>query len=135
MKAVKTILVIEDDIDEQQFFIQALNSISNASLYFVANNGKEALEQLNKTTVLPDLIFSDIQMPIMNGIECLTQIKNNPVVRKIPVVMRTTDTSQAEIVRALGALACLKKHDDMEILCREIQEAIDHDLTKLTTAN
>jgi len=71
MKAVKTILVIEDDIDEQQFFIQALNSISNASLYFVANNGKEALEQLNKTTVLPDLIFSDIQMPIMNGIECL----------------------------------------------------------------
>eukprot|EP01035_Chromulina_nebulosa_P054372 gene54372-74484_t len=74
MMQSKSILLVEDDKDDQEFFIEAIKDIENVTLYFVANNGKEALDKLRNSKVLPDLIFTDINMPVMNGIECLTAI-------------------------------------------------------------
>jgi len=109
MKVSKTILLIEDDKDDQEFFIEAINSIKNAVLYFVANNGMEAIAKLNNSPVLPDIIFSDINMPLMDGIECLSHIRMNPHTRNIPVVILTTDTSRIALVLKMGANAFIKK--------------------------
>ena len=59
MKKSKSNLLVEDDKDDQSFFINALNKIENTTLYDVANNGKEALDKLKKSVVLPDVIFTD----------------------------------------------------------------------------
>jgi CheY-like chemotaxis protein len=61
--------------DDQQFFIEALKEIDNSISLNLAENGVEALTKLNKMETLPDLIFMDINMPFMNGFECLTQLR------------------------------------------------------------
>ena len=57
MKKLKSILLVEDDEDDQFFFIEAMSKIENATLYAVANNGKEAIDWLENSPTLPDTIF------------------------------------------------------------------------------
>jgi CheY-like chemotaxis protein len=127
MKKTTSILLVEDDKDDQEFFIEALSKIKNAMLYHIANNGKEALEKLKSSTTLPDLIFSDIHMPLMNGIECLADIIRNPRTSHIPVVMLTTDISKVNIVRQLGAKAFITKTSDTVMLSSQLEKMISQD--------
>jgi CheY-like chemotaxis protein len=128
MKFSKTILLIEDDKDDQEFFIEAISGIKNVVLYFVANNGKEAITKLNNTAILPDIIFSDINMPLMDGIECLSQIRKNPHTKNIPVVILTTDTRR-ELVLKMGAKAFIKKPSACKILSGLIDQVINPGFT------
>ena len=69
MNQLKIILLIEDNKDDQEFFMEALSKIENPTLYDVANNGKEALDRLENSAILPHLIFTDIDLPkVMNGV-------------------------------------------------------------------
>lgn len=129
MMQSKSILLVEDDKDDQEFFIEALKDIKNVTLYYVANNGKEALDKLKNSTVLPDLIFTDINMPVMNGIECLTAIINDPQTRNIPVVILTTDTARLEQMHSLGAKAFIKKTFDGKALRSQLEQMIGMDLS------
>src|SRR5688572_12982950 len=121
MRKLKSILLIEDDKDDQFFFIEALNEIGNANIFDIVNNGKEALSKLEKSVILPDLIFTDINMPVMNGLECLSEIMRSPRLRNIPVVILSTDTGTIELVRILGAKAFIKKPVDSRTLREEIE--------------
>ena len=127
MKTSKSILLVEDDKDDQYFFIEALSKIENATIYDVASNGKEALDKLKNSVILPDLIFMDINMPLMNGIECLSEIIKTSKIRDIPVVILSTDTGKAEIVRELGAKAFIKKPCDIKILHEKLKQMINSD--------
>src|SRR5437868_9877924 len=104
-----SILLVEDNRLYQLLFIQVLKEIKHAILYGIANNGKEALDKLENSDTLPDLIFTDINMPVMDGFECLTEIKKNPKIKNIPVVILSSSTPQIELVHKLGAKAFLKK--------------------------
>lgn len=127
MKKLKSILLVEDDEDDQFFFIEAMSKIENATLYGVANNGKEALDYLENSPTLPDIIFMDINMQIMNGIECLTNIMKNPMICNIPVVMLTTSSAQKELTHTLGARAFIKKPWDGKVLYTHIEQMINLD--------
>src|SRR6185436_10297921 len=127
MKNPKSIFLVEDDIDDQCFFIEALCEIENTSLYAVANNGKEALDRLNNPVTLPDLIFMDIHMPMMNGIECLAEIIKNPQLKNIPVVILSSATEQVELVHKLGAKAFLKKPPDGKTMRTQLEQLINLD--------
>ena len=127
MKKLKRILLVEDDEDDQFFFIEAMSKIENATLYAVANNCKEALQWLENSTTLPDIIFMDINMQIMNGIECLTNIMKNPMICNIPVVMLTTSSAQKELTHTLGARAFIKKPWDGKLLYNQIEQMINLD--------
>ena len=127
MKKLKSILLVEDDEDDQFFFIEAMSQIENATLYAVAKNGREALDCLENSTTLPDIIFMDINMQIMNGIECLTNIMKNPMICNIPVVMLTTSSAQKELVHTLGASAFIKKPWDGKLLYTQIEQMINLD--------
>jgi len=76
---------------------------------YEAGDGLEALAILKEKTV--NLIFSDINMPNMDGIQFLTQLKSNEAWKQVPVVMITTEGSQAKVMEAaqLGANGYLKK--------------------------
>ena len=130
MNDTKNIFLIEDDKDDQSFFIDALNEIENTSLYAIANNGQEAIDKLASSNILPDMIFMDFNMPVMNGIECLSEIIKNPLIRNIPVVMLSTATGQAERARELGAKAFIKKPSDGRMLRTKIEQMINLDFIK-----
>ena len=74
-----------------------------------AGDGKEALEALKTQTV--GLILSDINMPNMDGIEMLGHIKANETLKNVPVVMVSTEGSQAKVLEAvqLGAAGYVRK--------------------------
>jgi CheY-like chemotaxis protein len=63
MRRSKSILLVEEDKDDQEFFMEALSEIENATLYDVANNGKEALDRLENSVILPDLILRTSTCP------------------------------------------------------------------------
>ena len=127
MKKLKSILLVEDDEDDQFFFIEAMSKIENATLYAIAKNGKEALNCLENSSTLPDIIFMDINMQVMNGIECLTLIMKNPLICTIPVVMLTTSSAQKELAHTLGAKAYIKKPWDGKLLYTQIEQMINLD--------
>jgi two-component system, chemotaxis family, chemotaxis protein CheY len=74
-----------------------------------ANDGIEALDKLKTETV--GLILSDINMPNMDGIELLGRIKNNEATKGVPVIMVTTEGTQAKVMQALelGASGYVRK--------------------------
>ena len=127
MPAIKNIFLVEDDPDDRGFFIEALSNIQNAKLCGVARNGKEALNELIHSVVIPDTIFMDINMPLMNGIECLRALINIPRISHIPVVMLSTAVEQAEFCCRLGAKGYIKKPADITALQAELNQVIYSD--------
>jgi CheY-like chemotaxis protein len=86
MNRYKNILLVEDDEDDQLFFKEALNDIFPRATCLIANNGSHALDLLD-IFPLPDIIFLDTNLPMMNGFECLTAIKKKEAYQHIPVVI------------------------------------------------
>ena len=127
MKTTKTILLIDDDIDDQEFFIDALKGIPSAELLHVANNGREALDILQNKAALPDIIFSDINMPLMNGIEYLAEMAKHPYFKNIPVIILSSATERREIAFGLGARSFIEKTSVLGTLRARIQELIKRD--------
>src|SRR5712691_8091700 len=74
-----------------------------------AGDGKEALEKLKREKV--GLILSDINMPNMDGIELLTRLKADQAFKTVPILMITTEGSQAKVMQALelGAAGYVRK--------------------------
>jgi CheY-like chemotaxis protein len=89
-------LLADDDEDDRQFFLEALKSIDPEIQCMMAKNGKEALTLLqNDFFAMPDFVFLDLNMPLMNGIKCLQEIKKIPSLVDLPVVLYST-TSEKE---------------------------------------
>lgn len=76
---------------------------------FDASNGQEALEILNANTI--DLVFSDIHMPVMDGIELITSMKNNDNLKSIPVVVISSEGGQKRVneLKSLGINQFIRK--------------------------
>jgi two-component system chemotaxis response regulator CheY len=76
---------------------------------FQAGNGAEAMAVLQENTV--DLILCDINMPVMDGLEFIKQLPNIAKAARVPVVMITTEGSEAHVVEALscGAKGYIRK--------------------------
>ena len=87
-----------------------------------ASDGVEAMEILNECVALPDVIFLDYNMPRMNGVECLKQLKAGPHTRGIPTIMYTTSGDQAHErhILDLGADYYMQKTYSFETLCEEL---------------
>ena len=114
---MKTCYLIEDDIDDQDVFLLALNEIDKTIRCDIANNGYDAVQQLNtKTDYTPDYIFMDVNMPKMNGLETLVYLKRQDRYARITVAIYSTftDARLVEQYRKLGAALVLTKPSRME---------------------
>jgi CheY-like chemotaxis protein len=88
------ILAVDDDADDLELFRDALRHIDPSIKLMTATNGEEALSFLSKDTMVsPDLIFLDINMPRIDGRECLKFIKSENFLKRIPVIMLSTTVS------------------------------------------
>ena len=101
----KCCLLVEDDPEDQEFFIDALHSISSTTGCYAVANGEEALVTLAQEQFTPDYIFTDINMPRMGGLEFLKNLKRIEKFRNIPVIIYSSEYSEVQIqkVKSLGA--------------------------------
>jgi CheY-like chemotaxis protein len=112
MESRKKIFIVDDDEDDQLFLYEAVNDLDIPVDFFYANNGEMALRYLKEEHIpLPDFIFLDLNMPKLNGKECLTEIKKMPRYAQIPVIIYTTSSHQKDIqeIMELGASCFLTK--------------------------
>lgn len=90
-----TILYVDDDSDDRDIFLEAILAINKTYVCFSCRDGLEALSFLSEGNV-PDIIFLDINMPLMDGKACLMEIKTNKDTSHIPVIMCTTSNNPDE---------------------------------------
>ena len=95
-------LLVEDDEDDQNIFKIAYKTAGIENTLIVMNNGEEALEYIKKTKESPFVIISDINMPKMNGLELLREMKDDKMsqFKSIPYLIISSSTSETEIVAA-----------------------------------
>lgn len=120
------IFLIDDDEDDQFMFKEVLDSI-NPSLHFdTATNGKMALDKLKVSASLPDIIFLDLNMPIMNGFDFLVHIKKENTLNKIPVCIFTTSNilRDKELTKEFGAKCFLTKPNEFQVLRKQLQQIL-----------
>ena len=114
----KNILLIDDDPDDQEIFLSALESISDSIICTTTSSGVEAMHKLKIKDILPDCIFLDLNMPLMSGEEFLVEIKKNPELKNIPVIIfsTTSHTKTIQLTKQLGAHNFITKPDKYDEL-------------------
>ncbi|MCW3084132.1 MAG: hypothetical protein JWP12_1498 [Bacteroidetes bacterium] len=120
--AGRTFMIVDDDTDDRFFFRKAIDEIDSSNICQEACNGQDALDQLRKMEQFPDFIFLDLNMYIMNGKECLAELKKDERLKKIPVIIYSTSLYAQDIenMRKLGAVHYLAKPFDITKLSQEI---------------
>ncbi len=99
----KIFLLADDDSDDTALFREALEDVDPAIICYCAQDGQAALDILeNKSLQKPQIIFLDINMPGMNGWECLVELKKNADFKDIPVFIYSTSSHRREANIALG---------------------------------
>lgn len=120
----KLILLADDDRDDAEIFSMVLTKVDPAIHLIHVINGVGVFDYLkNDDHVVPDVIFLDLNMPEMNGWQCLRALKDNPLYRDIPVLMYTTSSHprDREIALGLGAVAFITKPSDYKELEKLLQ--------------
>ena len=119
-------LLVDDDSDDSDLIFEVLSEIDSSVKYTYAMDGPEALTLLEEKYI-PSIIFLDINMPGMNGWQCLAKLKANDRFKNIPVVMYSTSSYQHEIAKAfeLGALAFFTKPNHYSLLKKNIKVVLD----------
>jgi CheY-like chemotaxis protein len=105
----KRLLLIDDDEDDQELFIDALQGIDPSISCKVFDNALDALDDLDRNAY--DLIVLDLNMPLMNGSQFLEKIKSDEHMRDIPVIIFSTTSNRFMLdqTAALGARAYYTK--------------------------
>lgn len=116
------VLNVDDDQEDREFFRDALKEIDPSITCLMAESGMEALSLLQGHMPLPDFIFLDINMPMMDGKQCLRKLKSVPELEPIPVIMYSTSTNTREIRECykLGAVDFLIKPNSYEKLVNDL---------------
>ncbi|GAB3705604.1 response regulator [Spirosoma flavus] len=106
-----SVWIVDDDEDDRLFLRSAFEDMTKPVSVLTLNDGDQLLPKLTNSTSLPQLILLDINMTRQNGFETLAQLRNSPKFAKLPVVMLTTSSDNADRQRsmALGANKCLTK--------------------------
>jgi CheY-like chemotaxis protein len=115
----RVFLLADDDPDDVDMFREALSTIDPAIVFYHAQDGRGVLDILgDKNLAKPDIIFLDINMPIMNGWECLAKLKESEWYRNIPVVIYSTASYHKEVDKAfdMGAICFFTKPTEFKQL-------------------
>ncbi len=125
------ILLVEDNEDDIVYVGEAFKEARLANPIHVVRDGEEALSYLRhqgkfKDSRLPGLILLDINMPKKNGIEVLQDIKADPTLCHLPVIMLTTSERDVDITRSFSAGACsfIRKpvgFDELKIIIQQFE--------------
>ena len=121
------ILLADDDTDDCNFFKVALEELPLSTLLSTVHDGEQLMNYLSENSEhLPHVLFLDINMPRKNGIECLSEIKQNKKLKDFPIVMFSTSNSWDTINMLFksGAHVYIHKPSDFSQLKQVIYNAL-----------
>jgi CheY-like chemotaxis protein len=121
------ILLAEDDNDDCHFFKKALEDLKLSIHLTIVHDGEELMNYLSgNVNNLPDILFLDLSMPRRNGLECLSEIKQNKNLKDISLVILSTSNSKDTIstVFRIGANVYIHKPGDFTQLKQVIHHAL-----------
>lgn len=126
MEHEKLLMLIDDDSCARYFFNYAVSEVSPKWKCIFAEDGIKGLDCLKEMDKLPEFIFLDINMPKMDGWECLKKLKADQILKEIPVIMYSTSQREEDALKALslGAAYYLQKSMDISTLSSEIITSI-----------
>jgi len=102
MVQTRSCLLIDDDQDDQEIFLMCFHTVDESVNCITANNGREAIDMLTANTgYIPAYIFLDVNMPKMNGIECLKELKKIKRLDSTKIFMYSTTSESAISVECL----------------------------------
>ena len=131
MNTLRPVLLVEDNLRDIELTLAALKRNHLANEIVVARDGSEALDYLyrrgefqNRAAGNPVVVFLDLKMPMVDGLEVLGQIKGDATLKMIPVVMLTSSRQESDLVRSyeLGANAYIVKPVGFEEFSNAIRE-------------
>jgi len=122
------ILLIEDDAIEVMKFNRVLKSMNLNHKVIEAGNGEEALDILKEKNIVPDIIVLDLNMPKINGIEFLTILKADDVLRYIPAIILSTSNNHRDVMECyrIGIAGYLIKPLKYEEYTDRIKKLIEY---------
>lgn len=121
-----TIFYTDDDPEDLEFFIDALNDIGNHLNIVTQNNGKKLLDDLKNPPPNPQIIFLDLNMHGLTGFDVLKEVRSSKEYQNIPVIILSTSSDAIAIAKTmeLGASYYITKPTDFQFLKKAIQHTL-----------
>lgn len=129
----------DDDQDDATLFGEALREVDPSITCYLAADGHEMLNKLRTTGfALPDVIFLDLNLPVMDGWQCLRELKHDTILQRIPVIIYSTSsaTRDKQMAAHLGATYFYSKPDnynDLKRFLRNVARYVNGELPSLTS--
>jgi CheY-like chemotaxis protein len=124
------ILLIEDDVDDQEFITDALHMLEVKNHVEIFDNGQKALDYLLATNEQPFLILSDVNLPIMNGLQLKSEIQQNPYLKdkSIPFIFLSTSADAKAVYEAfqLSVQGFFVKENTYDGIQQQLKQIIDY---------
>jgi CheY-like chemotaxis protein len=122
-----TICLADDDEDDRLFFTDAFDELRINTRVKTFKDGVELMNYLNHAdSILPNVLFLDLNMPKKNGVECLLEIKKNEKFNDIAIAIYSTSSTEEHIEETFvnGANIYIKKPNDFENLKKILSEVV-----------
>jgi CheY-like chemotaxis protein len=126
MENKNRVLLVDDDIDDQIFFREAINDLFPNLECIAINNGKEALQFIEENPPPPQYIFLDLNMPYVNGFEFLEEFKKEGENSETTIYIYSTSSNPTDREKAkiLGADDYIVKYSDLNALKVKLKKVI-----------
>ncbi|HEX8516671.1 MAG TPA: response regulator [Bacteroidia bacterium] len=127
MAKYQRILLIDDDEDDREIFLTALDRLVSPVICEAFGSARLALDHLSEKKVQTDLIFLDLNMPLMNGQQFLMEIKKHPELKNIPVIIFSTTSHlpTIELMKELGAMDFITKPEGFTELVNTLKATLN----------
>lgn len=121
---IRTVLVVDDSATLRRIVESALEAAGWT--VWSASHGQQALDELAARATAPDLVITDWNMPVLDGLGLLRALRADPAYAGLPILVLTTDTDDAskEAARQAGATGWLSKPVDVALLCDVVESIL-----------
>jgi len=126
MRIPKSIVLVDDDRDDHEIFRSACAQVDHRVHVLGFDSGDQAIRNLSVMPSLPDVIFLDLNMPRLNGVDVLEKLKDSAQLKSVPVVIYSTsfDSTVREKCSSLGAIEIMEKPSCFDALCTRLQTVL-----------
>ena len=127
----KHIVIADDDVDDVELFETAVKEFSSDAKVSVAEDGEKLIDLLQKSS-MPDVIVLDLNMPRMNGYDCLIEIRKNRKYNAVPIIILSTSASPDDVDFCIshGANAFEVKPQNFQALSKVVKSMCNGISTK-----